>query len=46
MEPPERLFNLAELDVLYDAEAKALWTFMNPAGRPSFSPRMLGDFEL
>ena len=43
---PERLFNLAELDVLYDRAHKALWTYMQPVGRPSFSPQMLGDFEL
>lgn len=42
---PERLFNLSELDVLYDAGNRALWTYMRPAGRPSFTPSMLGDFE-
>lgn len=42
---PERLLNLDELDVFYDAEVKALWTFMRPAGRPSFTPPMLHDFE-
>jgi DSF synthase len=42
---PERLFNLAELDVLYDSQRSALWTFMRPAGRPSFTPPMLADFE-
>lgn len=45
MSVPERLFNLRELDVLYDNEAAALWTFMRPDGRPSFTPHMLGDFE-
>ncbi|NBC36079.1 enoyl-CoA hydratase [Novosphingobium sp. FSY-8] len=43
---PERLLNLAELDVLYDDAARAIWTFMRPYGRPSFTPPMLGDFEL
>ena len=39
------LFDLAELDVLYQAENAALWTFMRPSGRPSFTPTMLHDFE-
>ena len=42
---PEGLFALGELDVLYDDRAAALWTFMNPDGRPSFTPTMLRDFE-
>jgi len=39
------LFDLGELDVLYQAENAALWTFMRPQGRPSFTPPMLRDFE-
>ncbi|WP_427967352.1 crotonase/enoyl-CoA hydratase family protein [Altererythrobacter sp.] len=42
---PDALFKLHELDVLYDDKASALWTFMNPLGRPSFTPSMLRDFE-
>lgn len=42
---PQKLFNLDELDVLYDAEHRALWTFMHPTGRPTFTPAMLTDFE-
>jgi len=42
---PTRLFDLGELDVLYDAERAALWTFMTPNDRPSFTPAMLADFE-
>lgn len=42
---PEALFGLNELDVFYDDKASALWTFMNPVGRPSFTPPMLQDFE-
>ncbi len=42
---PERLFALEELDVLYDCDQRALWTFMRPKGRPSFTPPMLADFE-
>ncbi len=40
-----QLFALSELDVLYQAENAALWTFMRPDGRPSFTPPMLRDFE-
>lgn len=43
---PERLLQLAELEVLYDGDTRALWTFMRPVGRPSFTPPMLGDFEV
>ncbi|HYD24080.1 MAG TPA: crotonase/enoyl-CoA hydratase family protein [Croceibacterium sp.] len=40
-----QLFDLAELDVLYQADEATLWTFMRPSGRPSFTPAMLRDFE-
>jgi DSF synthase len=40
-----QLFDLAELDVMYQAENAALWTFMRPSNRPSFTPPMLRDFE-
>lgn len=43
---PERLFALDELDVLYDHDHSALWTFIRPSGRPSFTPAMLDDFEV
>ncbi|WP_374405474.1 crotonase/enoyl-CoA hydratase family protein [Pelagerythrobacter sp.] len=42
---PEDLFALQELDVFYEDATQTLWTYMNPQGRPSFTPRMLGDFE-
>lgn len=42
---PEKLFELNELDVLYEDSSASLWTFMNPEGRPSFTPTMLKDFE-
>lgn len=42
---PEKLFRLNELDVLYEPEDEVLWTFMQPRGRPSFTPSMLEDFE-
>jgi DSF synthase len=43
---PERLFHLNELDVWDDPANSALWTFMRPTGRPSFTPTMLADFAL
>lgn len=42
---PRELFSLSELDVLYDDKSATLWTYMNPANRPSFTPTMLTDFE-
>ena len=39
------LFELGELDVLYQSDTAALWTFIRPSGRPSFTPPMLRDFE-
>lgn len=42
---PEKLFALKELDVLYEDGTASLWTYMNPEGRPSFTPAMLEDFE-
>lgn len=42
---PQELFKLQELDVLYDDRTQALWTYMRPSGRPSFTPTMLADFE-
>ena len=40
-----QLFELAELDVLYRPDDAALWSFMRPGGRPSFTPSLLHDFE-
>lgn len=42
--PPE-LFALPQLDVLYAEVEQALWTYMRPAARPSFTPAMLADFD-
>jgi DSF synthase len=41
---PQELYSLNELDVFYEDELKALWTYMRPQGRPSFTPTMLRDF--
>ena len=40
-----KLFELEELDCLYDAQTATLWSYMRPQGRPSFTPTMLRDFE-
>lgn len=42
---PDELYALNELDVLYSEAEEALWTYMRPAGRPSFTPPMLADFD-
>ncbi len=42
---PDDLYSLTELDVLYKSPNAALWTFMNPASRPSFTPSLLKNFE-
>lgn len=42
---PTELFQLDELDVLYEADDQAVWTFMNPRERPSFTPSLLDDFD-
>nr|WP_240049061.1 crotonase/enoyl-CoA hydratase family protein [Parerythrobacter lutipelagi] len=42
---PHELFELTELESFYQEEEQALWTYMRPAGRPSFTPHMLSDFE-
>lgn len=40
-----QLFDLDELDCLYEPQTATLWTYMSPQGRPSFTPTMLRDFE-
>ena len=42
---PQGLFDLKELDIFYDDASSTLWPYMNPEGRPSFTPAMLNDFE-
>ena len=41
----DELFELKELECRYEPETASLWTFIRPAGRPSFTPAMLHDFE-
>jgi DSF synthase len=43
---PSPLFDLGQLDVQWDAENQALWTFMTPKGRPSFNLQLLRDFDV
>ncbi|WP_246263215.1 crotonase/enoyl-CoA hydratase family protein [Parasphingopyxis algicola] len=43
---PSPLFDLGQLDVSWDEERKALWTYMTPNGRPSFNLAMLHDFDV
>jgi DSF synthase len=40
-----RLFKLEQLEVNWDEQANALWTFMRPRGRPSYNPDFLEDFH-
>ena len=43
---PSPLFDLGQLEVSWDAERQALWTYMTPIGRPSFNLPMLRDFDV
>lgn len=40
-----RLLQLDELECRYEPATAALWTYMRPRSRPSFTPAMLRDFE-
>ena len=40
-----RLFKLEQLEVNWDEQAGALWTFMRPRGRPSYNLDLLEDFH-
>lgn len=42
---PEAFFQQNQLQVRWDDANRALWTYMKPAGRPSFNPPMLREFE-
>ncbi len=42
---PEELFKLSEIDAMYDDTSSTLWSYMNPADRPSFTRAMLDNFE-
>ncbi|MDG6095020.1 crotonase/enoyl-CoA hydratase family protein [Acetobacter sp. AN02] len=38
--------NPATVDPIYEAAARTLWIFMQPDGRPSFTPQLLRDLHL
>jgi len=40
-----RLFALEQLEVTWEEQIGALWTFMRPRGRPSYNPDLLEDFH-
>jgi DSF synthase len=40
-----RLFDLGQLDVRWDAALGTLWTYMTPVDRPNFNRPMLRDFQ-
>ncbi len=40
-----RLFELEQLEVNFEQEIGALWTFMRPRGRASYNPDLLEDFH-
>lgn len=40
-----RLFELEQLEVSWEEQAGALWTFMRPRGRPSYNLGLLEDFH-
>lgn len=42
---PAALRHLRELESRYDPATRTLRTWIRPAGRPSFTPTLLGDFE-
>jgi DSF synthase len=41
-----RLFELEQLEVIWEKETHALWTYMRPRGRPSYNPDILEDFHV
>src|SRR5581483_7328203 len=40
-----KLFKLEQLEVNWDEQNGAVWTFMRPRGRPSYNPDFLEDFH-
>jgi len=41
----QQLFKLEQLEVSFEEQTGALWTFMRPRGRPSYNPDLLQDFH-
>jgi DSF synthase len=44
-EDARRLFELEQLEVIWEEAIGTLWTFMRPRGRPSYNLDMLDDFH-
>ncbi|MDB5809097.1 MAG: enoyl-CoA hydratase, partial [Betaproteobacteria bacterium] len=40
-----RLYELEQLEVNFEKDTGALWTFMKPRGRASYNPELLEDFH-
>ena len=40
-----RLFELEQVEVTYEEQSKALWTFMRPRGRPCYNPELLDEWH-
>lgn len=40
-----RLFELEQVEVSYEEQSKALWTFMRPRGRPCYNPELLDEWH-
>src|ERR1700690_2248868 len=40
-----RLFELEQVEVSYEEQAKALGTFMRPRGRPCYNPELLDEWH-
>jgi DSF synthase len=40
-----RLYELEQLEVSFEQQTGALWTFMRPRGRPSYNTDLLADFH-
>jgi DSF synthase len=40
-----RLYELEQLEVTFEKESGAIWTFMKPRGRASYNPDLLEDFH-
>ena len=39
------LFDLQQLEVAWESDSRALWTFMRPRGRPCYNTDLLSDFH-
>jgi DSF synthase len=43
--PLPALFDLQQLEVAWESDSRALWTFMRPRGRPCYNTDLLSDFH-